>query len=152
MLIHLKVAKVRPNAIIPEFQTVNSAGADLHACLTEEQFPMVEIKPGETVKIGAGIKTQFAPGHVALICARSGISIKRGLAPANKVGVVDADYRGEWIVALHNHGSETQVIEDGDRIAQVLFLECSQPEFREVDPGKLDDTVRGEGGIGSTGK
>lgn len=152
MLLNLKTAKVRPNAIIPQFQSVNAAGADLHACLTEEQFPCVEIKPGKTVIIGTGIKTQFDPGHAAFIFARSGISIKRNLAPANKVGIVDADYRGEWLIALHNHGEETQIIEDGDRIAQVVFMECSQPEFKEVDESELSDTIRGAGGIGSTGK
>lgn len=152
MLLNLKIALVRPNAKIPEYKTVLSAGADLFACLSDEQMPIVEIKPGETVIIPTGFKTEFDSGYVALIYPRSGISIKNGLAPANKVGVIDADYRGEWCVALHNHGNMPQVIEDGDRIAQVIFQEIEHPEFISVDESELSDTKRGEGKFGSTGK
>ena len=121
MLLTVKMIKAKPNAKLPTWESVNSAGADLYACLSDEQMPVVQINPGETVMISVGIKTEFAPGHVALIHARSGLAAKKGLAPANKVGVIDADYRGEWFVALHNHSNNVQIIEDGDRIAQVLF-------------------------------
>ena len=151
MLLNVKMAKIRPNAQIPTF-IGNAAGADLYATLTDEQFPYVEIKPGETVIIPLGFKTEFDSNYVAMIYARSGISIKRGLAPANKVGVIDADFRGEWCVALHNHGTKPQIVEDGDRIAQVVFHEIEHPAFDEVDESQLSNTVRGEGMLGSTGK
>lgn len=101
--------------------------------------------------VGLGIKTEFAKGHVALLYARSGLANKKHLAPANKVGVVDADYRGEWMIALHNHSNEPQVIEDGERIAQVVFQEVDTPQFVEVSEEELTATERGEGGFGSTG-
>ena len=149
MLLTVKMTKAKPNAKLPTWESVNSAGADLYACLSDEQMPVVQINPGETVMISVGIKTEFAPGHVALIHARSGLASKKGLAPANKVGVIDADYRGEWFVALHNHSTNIQIIEDGDRIAQVLFQEIEHPTFEEVE--ELSETERGEGGFGSTG-
>ena len=149
MLLTVKMTKAKPNAKLPTWESVNSAGADLYACLSDEQMPVVQINPGETVMISVGIKTEFAPGHVALIHARSGLASKKGLAPANKVGVIDADYRGEWFVALHNHSNDIQIVEDGDRIAQVLFQEIEHPTFEEVE--ELSETERGEGGFGSTG-
>ena len=149
MLLTVKMTKAKPNAKLPTWESVNSAGADLYACLSDEQMPVVQINPGETVMISVGIKTEFAPEHVALIHARSGLAAKKGLAPANKVGVIDADYRGEWFVALHNHSNNIQIIEDGDRIAQVLFQEIEHPTFEEVE--ELSETERGEGGFGSTG-
>ena len=149
MLLTVKMTKAKPNAKLPTWESVNSAGADLYACLSDEQMPVVQINPGETVMMSVGIKTEFAPGHVALIHARSGLASKKGLAPANKVGVIDADYRGEWFVALHNHSNNIQIIEDGDRIAQVLFQEIEHPTFEEVE--ELSETERGEGGFGSTG-
>ena len=149
MLLTVKMTKAKPNAKLPTWESVNSAGADLYACLSDEQMPVVQINPGETVMISVGIKTEFAPGHVALIHARSGLAAKKGLAPANKVGVIDADYRGEWFVALHNHSNDIQIVEDGDRIAQVLFQEIEHPTFEEVE--ELSETERGEGGFGSTG-
>ena len=149
MLLTVKMTKAKPNAKLPTWESVNSAGADLYACLSDEQMPVVQINPGETVMISVGIKTEFAPGHVALIHARSGLASQKGLAPANKVGVIDADYRGEWFVALHNHSNNIQIIEDGDRIAQVLFQEIEHPTFEEVE--ELSETERGEGGFGSTG-
>lgn len=149
MLLKVKVSTIRPNAKIPTWGSANAAGADLYACLTEDQMPIVVIKPGETVKIPLGIKTEFTPGYAAMLYARSGLALNKGLAPANKVGVVDADYRGEWAIALHNHSNETQSIEDGERIAQVVFHEIEHPIFEESD--ELSETERGEGGFGSTG-
>lgn len=149
MLLQVKATKTRPNAQLPTWGSLNAAGADLYACLSDEQMPAVLIQPGETVLISVGIKTEFTPGYAALIHARSGLSTKKGLAPANKVGVIDADYRGEWFVALHNHSNLPQVVEDGERIAQVLFQEVEHPEFIESD--ELSETERGTGGFGSTG-
>lgn len=150
MLLNVKVTKIRPNAQIPTWGSLNAAGADLYACTGEDLANNnIEIKPQETVLIPLGIKTEFTPGYSALIYARSGLASKKGLAPANKVGVIDADYRGEWMVALHNHSNETQYIEDGERIAQVVFHEIEHPVFEEVD--ELSETERGTGGFGSTG-
>ena len=149
MLLTVKMTKAKPNAKLPTWESVNSAGADLYACLSDEQMPVVQINPGETVMISVGIKTEFTPGYAALIHARSGLAAKKGLAPANKVGVIDADYRGEWFVALHNHSNNIQIVEDGDRIAQVLFQEIEHPTFEEVE--ELCETERGEGVFGSTG-
>lgn len=149
MLLKVKVIKTKPNAKMPTWGSINAAGADLYACLSDEQMPMIQIHPGETVMISVGIKTEFTPGFAALIHARSGLATKKGLAPANKVGVIDADYRGEWFVALHNHSNHIQIIEDGERIAQVLFQEVEHPEFIESD--ELSETERGDGGFGSTG-
>lgn len=146
MLTNVKFKRIKEGAVIPERKTPHSAGADLFAVL---DFP-VEIKPGQTVKFELGFATSFSQGYAAFIYPRSGLSINHGCAPANKVGVVDADYRGEWIVALHNHTRESMIIENGDRIAQVIFTEVETPEFEEVE--ELDETVRGEGGIGSTGR
>lgn len=149
MLLKVKVIKTRPNAKIPTWGSINAAGADLYACLSDEQMPMIQIHPGETVMISVGIKTEFTPGFAALIHARSGLATKKGLAPANKVGVIDADYRGEWFVALHNHSNHIQFVEDGERIAQALFQEVEHPEFIESE--ELSETERGDGGFGSTG-
>lgn len=149
MLLQVKAMLTKPNAKLPTWGSMNAAGADLYAALSEEQMPFVEIHPGETVMVSVGIKTEFTPGHVALIHARSGLATKNGIAPANKVGVIDADYRGEWFVALHNHSDKSYILEDGARIAQVLFQEVEHPEFVLAD--ELDTTERGEGGFGSTG-
>ena len=149
MLLQVKITKTKANAQLPTWGSTNAAGADLYACLSDEQMPMLTINPGQTVMVSVGIKTEFTPGFAALIHARSGLATKKGLAPANKVGVIDADYRGEWFVALHNHSNLPQIIEDGERIAQVLFQEVEHPEFVEVK--ELSETERGEGGFGSTG-
>lgn len=146
MLTEVKIKKLKEGAKLPERQTSNSAGADLYACL---DFP-VEILPHQTVQIGLGFASEFNPGYAAYIFPRSGLSIKQGLAPANKVEVIDADYRGEWIVGLHNHSGTTKIVENGDRIAQVIFMEVETPAFEETD--ELSDTKRGAGGIGSTGR
>lgn len=146
MLLEVKIQKAKPNAKLPTWGSVNAAGADLYACTDDL---VIEISPHETVMIPLGIKSEFTPGYAAMLYARSGLASKKHLAPANKVGVIDADYRGEWMVALHNHSNQTQIIENGERIAQVVFHEVEHPEFIEVE--SLSETDRGEGGFGSTG-
>ena len=146
MLLEVKIQKAKPNAKLPTWGSVNAAGADLYACTDDL---IIEIPPHETVMIPLGIKSEFTPGYAAMLYARSGLASKKHLAPANKVGVIDADYRGEWMVALHNHSNQTQIIENGERIAQVVFHEVEHPEFIEVE--SLSETDRGEGGFGSTG-
>lgn len=142
----IAVKKLRPNAVLPTYGSAWAAGADLYACL---EAP-VTIAPGKTVLIPTGLAMEIPVGFAGLIYARSGLSVKRGLAPANKVGVIDADYRGEFMVALLNHGSESQTVCHGERIAQLVITPVFTPGFLEVE--ELSDTVRGEGGFGSTGK
>ena len=142
----IKVKKLRPGAHLPTYGTAFSAGADLYACLEEP----VTIAPGETKKIPTGLSMEIPIGCAGLIYARSSLGTKQGLAPANKVGVVDSDYRGEFMVFLHNHGSQTQTVSHGDRVAQLLVTPVFTPGFEEAD--ELTDTVRGAGGFGSTGK
>lgn len=132
--------------MIPTYGSLEAAGADLYACLTEE----VTIAPNQTVFIPTGIAMAIPKGCAGLIYARSGMACKRGLAPANKVGVIDSDYRGEIIVALHNHGSEPQTVAHAERIAQMVITPVMTVEYDLVDD--LDDTDRGTGGFGSTGK
>ena len=144
MLVRFK--KLDKNAIVPTYGTPFSAGADLYACMEEA----VVIEPGQTVLMHTGIAMELPEGYVGLNFARSGLATKRGLAPANKVGVIDSDYRGEIMVALHNHGSEAQTVEPGERISQLLIMPVVQAEFEETE--ELSDTVRGEGGFGSTGR
>ena len=143
--IDVKIQMISEKASVPHRATDGSAGYDVYACLEQP----VQIGPGNTEKIPLGFKTSFPYGYVALIFARSGLSIKNGLAPANKVGVIDADYRGEWIVALYNQSTEVKTIEPGDRIAQVVFVPYYAANFIEVE--ELDNTERGEGGFNSTG-
>ena len=140
------VKKVRPNAIVPTYGSKGAAGADMYACLEAD----VTIEPGKTVFIPTGVAMEIPYGYVGLMFARSSLGAKRGLAPANKVGVIDSDYRGEFMVALHNHGEETQVISNGERIAQLLIVPYIAPGFLEVE--ELSTTERGSGGFGSTGK
>ena len=142
----IKVKKLRENAQLPTYGTEFSAGADLYACLAGD----VTILPGETKKIPTGLAMEIPVGYAGLIYARSSLGTKRGLAPANKVGVVDSDYRGEFMIFLHNHGTEPQTIQHGDRVAQLLVTPVFTPGFVEAD--SLSDTVRGTGGFGSTGK
>lgn len=142
----IPVKKLRPNAVLPTYGSALAAGADLYACLESP----VTIEPGKTVLIPTGLAMEIPVGCAGLIYARSGLSVKRGLAPANKVGVIDADYRGEFMVALLNHGSESQTIAHGERIAQLVITPVFTPGFLEVEA--LSDTARGEGGFGSTGK
>ena len=142
----VSVKKLRENAVIPTYGSAEAAGADLYACVED---PIV-IAPAETVFVPTGIALALPVGYAGLIYARSGLACKRSLAPANKVGVIDSDYRGEIIVALHNHGSQPQQIAPGERIAQLVIAPVFTPGFREVL--ELDDTQRGSGGFGSTGK
>lgn len=142
----ISVKKLRPGAVLPTYGTEYSAGADLYACIEES----VTIAPGTTVMIPTGLAMELPTGYVGLIFARSSMGVKRDLAPANKVGVVDSDYRGEFMVALHNHGSREQRVENGERIAQLVIAPVFTPGFTEV--GQLSDTARGTGGFGSTGK
>lgn len=143
----LPIKKLHPDAKLPTYGSSGAAGADLYALI--EGDPVV-ILPGETVMIHTGLAMAIPEGYVGLNFARSGLASKRGLAPANKVGVIDSDYRGELMVALHNHGTQPQTIEHGDRVAQFLIMPVVMADFLEVDI--LDDTDRGSGGFGSTGK
>ena len=140
------VKKLREGAILPTFGSPEAAGADLYACLEQD----VTIAPEETVFVPTGLAMELPRGYAGLIYARSGLACKRGLAPANKVGVVDSDYRGEFIVALHNHGTQAQTISTGERIAQLVVTPVLIPEYIEVET--LSDTQRGAGGFGSTGR
>lgn len=142
---NVNIKKLNPNATIPTYGSEYAAGCDLYACLDES----VTIEPHQTVLIKTGLALEVPVGYAGLIYARSGLASKRNLAPANKVGVVDADYRGEVMVALHNHGTTPQVVEHGERIAQMVIAPFLTANFIEVD--YLSDTVRGEGGFGSTG-
>ena len=140
------VKKLRPGAVLPSFGSREAAGADLYACLEKS----VAIAPGKTVFIPTGLAMALPMGYVGLVYARSGLACKQDLAPANKVGVIDSDYRGEFMIALHNHGSETRIVANGDRIAQLVVTPVIQPVYFETDT--LDETDRGTGGFGSTGK
>lgn len=142
--VHVKI--LRDGAKLPTYGTAGAAGADLYACVDAP----VTIRPGETVFIPTGIALEVPEGCAGLVYARSGLACKRGLAPANKVGVIDSDYRGEFIVALHNHGTESQTVASGERIAQLVVTPILMPEYVETD--SLSATQRGEGGFGSTGK
>lgn len=134
-----------PRAKMPTYGSVDAAGADLYA-VTDGP---VTVAPGQTVLIHTGLALSIPQGFVGLVYARSGLATKQGLAPANKVGVIDADYRGELMVALHNHSGETRTVECGDRIAQLVIAPYLTAQFTQQE--ELDDTVRGEGGFGSTG-
>ena len=142
----IRVKRLKENAIMPTYGSVEAAGADLYACLSEP----VTIQPGESVFIPTGLSMELPRGYAGLIYARSGLACKRGLAPANKVGVVDSDYRGEFMIVLHNHGKKPQSIEHGERIAQLVITPVFTPGFIEAD--ELSDTARSGGGFGSTGK
>lgn len=139
------VKKLHPDAILPTYGSEFSAGADLYA-LTESELVFC---PNETKFVRTGLAVEIPEGYVGLIYARSGLASKRGLAPANKVGVVDSDYRGEVMVALHNHSREEQRVAPGERIAQLVIAPYLKAEFSERE--ELSETVRGEGGFGSTG-
>lgn len=142
----IAVKKLFPDAILPTYGSVEAAGADLYACLEAD----VTINPGETAWIPTGIAMEVPKGCAGLIYARSSLGVKRGLAPANKVGVIDSDYRGEIRVVLLNHGKEPQTVSHGERIAQMIITPVVTPAYMEVS--ELSDTDRGAGGFGSTGK
>lgn len=139
------IKKLNGNAIVPAYGSEFAAGADLYACLENE----ITVEPHRTVLIPTGIAIELPVGYAGLIYARSGLATKKGLAPANKVGVVDCDYRGEVKVALHNHSEVPQVVAAGERVAQLVITPYLTAEFIEKD--ELSDTVRGAGGFGSTG-
>ena len=142
----IRVKKIKADAILPTYGSAEAAGADLYACLEEP----VTIAPGESVFVPTGLAMEIPKGFAGLIYARSGLACKRNLAPANKVGVIDSDYRGEFIVVLHNHGNQPQQIVHGERIAQLVITPVLTPGFAEAD--ELSDTQRAAGGFGSTGK
>ena len=142
---NINIKKLNPDATIPTYGSDFAAGADLYACL----FAPITIEPGETFMVKTGISLEIPEGYAGLIYARSGLASKRGLAPANKVGVIDSDYRGEIIVALHNHSMNPQKIEPNERIAQLVITPYVQAIFNET--AELSDTDRGVGGFGSTG-
>lgn len=141
----VSIKKLKENAVLPKYGSAEAAGADLYACIDAE----VTVAPHATVLIPTGLAMEIPKGYAGLVYARSGLATKRGLAPANKVGVIDSDYRGEVMVSLHNHSETPQTVAVGERIAQLVvapFLAC---EF--VEESSLSDTQRGAGGFGSTG-
>lgn len=141
----VNIKKLDPRAVIPTYGSEFSAGADVYALLDE---PAV-LQPGETKLIPTGLAMEIPVSYAGLIYARSGLASKKGLAPANKVGVVDADYRGEVMVALHNHSGAAATVENGERIAQLVIAPFLQADFNTVE--ELNETARGAGGFGSTG-
>ncbi len=142
----IEVKKLRPNAILPEYQTEHSAGMDLHACLEES----LTLKPGERAAVWTGIAIAVPEGYEAQVRPRGGWAIKNGITVVNTPGTVDADYRGEIAVILINHGQEDFVINHGDRIAQMVIAKYEKARWQEV--AELNETARGEGRFGSTGK
>ena len=143
----IKAVKLRENAQLPTYGSEFAAGADLRACIDSD----IVIAPHETCLIPTGLALEIPDGYAGLVCARSGIASKRGLAPANKVGVIDSDYRGELIVSLHNHSELPATVSPGERIAQLLITPVLAPEFVFVEEGGISGTGRGSGGFGSTG-
>ncbi len=144
MKYNVKIKKLSENAVIPTYGSPFSAGADLYSAMDD-----VTIAPHTTTLIKTGLALELPVGFAGLIYARSGLASKRGLAPANKVGVIDCDYRGEVMVALHNHSEKEQTVSKGERIAQLVITPYVVADFEEAD--ELSETVRGEGGFGSTG-
>lgn len=144
-MVKIEFKKLNPNAITPTRGSEYAAGFDLYACIDE---PVI-IKSHETVKIPTGLAFECPIGYMGLVFARSGMATKNGLAPANKVGVCDADYRGDYTVALHNHSDKTYILEPNERMAQLVFVPFLEANLVEAE--ELSDTVRGDGGFGSTG-
>ena len=142
---NIPVKKLKENATMPTYGSEYAAGADLYACIDDA----ITINPGETHMVPTGLAMELPMGYAGLIYPRSGMASKRGLAPANKVGVVDPDYRGEFMVALHNHSLTPQTVEPNERIAQLVITPFITANFEETE--ELSDTVRGAGGFGSTG-
>ncbi|MBR6348949.1 MAG: dUTP diphosphatase [Lachnospiraceae bacterium] len=142
----INIKKINEKAILPTYGSEYSAGADLYACLDEP----VTVKAGEAYLFHTGLAMEIPEGYAGLIFARSGLATKKGLAPSNKVGVIDSDYRGEIMVSLFNHSKEDRVIEHGERIAQLVLTPYITADWNVVD--ELNETVRGKGGFGSTGK
>lgn len=144
--VQVKFKKLDDRAVAPSYGSEFAAGADLYAVAESA----MAVAPGETVFVHTGIAAEIPENMVGLVYARSGLACKKGLAPANKVGVIDSDYRGEIMVALHNHSSEPRQIAPGERIAQLVVAPYFKAEFFECE--ELSGTERGEGGFGSTGK
>lgn len=142
----INIKKLSSNAKIPSYATDFAAGCDLYSSSSEK----ISFNPGETKLIKTGVAMEIPIGYAGLIYARSGLATKKGLAPANKVGVIDSDYRGEIMVALHNHTNEVKEIDAYERIAQLVITPYVKALFNEVDD--LNETKRGENGFGSTGK
>ena len=142
----IRVKKLRPGAALPTRGSADAAGADLRACLDGP----LEILPGQTAFVGTGIAVEIPSGYAGLVFARSGLASRKGLAPANKVGVVDSDYRGEILISPYNHGPAAVTVAPGDRVAQLVLVPVLAADFAETDT--LSDTGRGAGGFGSTGK
>ena len=138
------VKKLSSDAVLPSLVSAYAAGADLYSI---EELTLV---PGETKLVHTGLAMEIPVGYGGFIFARSGLATKKGLAPANKVGVVDADYRGEIMVALHNHGTQPQTVEKGERVAQMVLMPFLAAEYFEAE--ELSDTARGDGGFGSSGR
>ena len=145
MTFDVRIKKLSKNAVIPTYGSAFSAGADLYACLDSA----LEIPPGETRFVHTGLCAEIPQGFAGLVFARSGLACKKDLAPANKVGVIDSDYRGEWNVPVINWGNESYTINNGDRIAQVVFSQYIREEFEPAE--SIDETKRGDGGFGHTG-
>lgn len=142
----IPVKRLKPGAKLPTYGSAEAAGADLYACLDED----LTIAPGQSAFVPTGLAMEIPKGCAGLIYARSGLACKKGLAPANKVGVVDSDYRGEFMIVLLNHGTEPQTVRHGDRIAQLVITPVLTPGFAEAET--LSETQRDSGGFGSTGK
>ena len=145
MTLQVRFQKLDSRAVAPAYGSASAAGADLYA-VTDAP---ITIGAGQTVLVHTGLAVEIPEGFVGLVCARSGLATKQGLAPANKVGVIDADYRGEVMVALHNHSGEARTIDHGERIAQLVLVPYLTAAYEQAD--SLTDTVRGDGGFGSTG-
>ena len=143
----IKIKKVNPNAKIPTRGSYQAAGYDLYACLDTEK---ITIPAHQTVKVQTGLSMAIPEGYFGAIFARSGLAAKQGLRPANCVGVIDSDYRGEFMVMLHNDTDEPKTVENHDRVAQLVVMPYMPVDFQETD--SLDETQRGTGGFGSTGK
>ena len=142
----IAVKKLDERAVLPTYGSEFSAGADLYAVADGD----IVFAPGETKFVKTGLAMEIPVGYAGFIYARSGLACKRGLAPANKVGVVDSDYRGEVMVALHNHSDKEQVVAPGERIAQLVVAPFLKATFTQAE--ELNETLRGEGGFGSTGR
>ena len=145
MDISVEIKKLRPEAQLPTRGSQQAAGYDLHACLSSD----LAIAPGATVLVGTGLAFALPQGYFGGVFARSGLSVKQGLRPANCVGVIDSDYRGEIKVVLYNHSDEPQTVSSSERIAQIVIAPYIRCEFED---GEIDSTDRGAGGFGSTGK
>lgn len=141
----VRFTKLDPKATVPTRGSQDAAGYDLYACANKANY----IQPNATATISTGLAMEIPVGYFGAIYARSGLATKRGLRPANCVGVIDSDYRGEVKVALHNDSEDVQTVMPGDRVAQIIVQPCKDIEFAEVD--NLTSTKRGDGGFGSTG-